>query len=235
MKQMEKIIRLFDKQKRYRKNRIIKYMACVIVIFVYFNYRYWDILSYISLPIIPLMPHHISKLNSLGIAIVWGVVILIETIINCQIKPVNDKQKKCYLNYLYVKKILDLVFAVVCLTYSVNMLINYTHKIMPSDNIAIYVSVGYLVLCLLDKEYWVNLNEYKNMKIEYTEYVDGNGKIIPVGAKVVYKGKLYKVEKLSTGEVKMNCRGMGSNTDEWLKLEDVIKESSVILFDGIHY
>lgn len=43
------------------------------------------------------------------------------------------------------------------------------------------------------------------------------------------------MEKLSTGEVKMNCRGMGSNTDEWLKLEDVIKESSVILFDGIHY
>lgn len=106
---------------------------------------------------------------------------------------------------------------------------------MPLDNIAIYVSVGYLVLCLLDKEYWDNLNEYQNMKIEYTEYVDGNGKIIPVGAKVVYKGKLYKVEKLSTGEVKMNCRGMGSNTDEWLKLEDVIKESSVILFDGIHY
>lgn len=67
------------------------------------------------------------------------------------------------------------------------------------------------------------------MKIVYTEYVDG--KIIPVGEDVIYKGKMYKMEKLSTGEVKMNCRGMGFNTDACLILEEIIKESLIILLD----
>ena len=59
-----------------RKLRILRYVACVIILFIMFCDSYWNLLAYIDLPCAPLLEENLRDTlhsSGMGVFIAWVV------------------------------------------------------------------------------------------------------------------------------------------------------------------
>ena len=69
----------------YKKIEFIKLLACIIVVFIYINWKYMNFLEYIKFPIFPLLPSIVRKINIIRLFIKWFIISLILDLIRNKI------------------------------------------------------------------------------------------------------------------------------------------------------
>lgn len=176
-----------------RKLRILRYVACVIILFIMFCDSYWNLLAYIDLPCAPLLEENLrDTLYSSGmyVFIAWVVY----STLFCNLYKIIGKEH--WMNLSYAGNLFDFIFTVYFVIYALNIGIEYANGLQVQVKDEAVLAVLYLMYCALDKSYRLHrINYEKNKIINYTNYCDSEGKPIPVEAKVFYKGKGYTVVK----------------------------------------
>lgn len=176
-----------------RKLRILRYVACVIILFIMFCDSYWNLLAYVDLPCAPLLEENLRDTlhsSGMGVFIAWVVY----SALFCNLyKIIGEKQ---WMNLSYIGILIDFIFTVYFVIYALNIGIEYANGLQVQVKVEAVLAVLYLMYCALDKSYRLHrINYERNKRIDYTNYCDSEGKPIPVDAKVFYKGKGYKVVK----------------------------------------
>ena len=176
-----------------RKLRILRYVACVIILFTMFCDSYWNLLAYIDLPCAPLLEENLRDTlhsSGMGVFIAWVVY----SALFCNLyKIIGEKQ---WMNLSYIGILADFIFTVYFVVYALNIGIEYANGLQVHVKVEAILAVIYLTYCALVTSYRSHqINYERNKKIDYTNYCDSEGKPIPVDAKVFYKGKEYKVVK----------------------------------------
>lgn len=176
-----------------RKLRILRYVACVIILFTMFCDLYWNLLAYIDLPRAPLLEEKLRDTlhsSGMGVFIAWGVY---SALFYNLYRIIGEKQ---WMNLSYIGILADFIFTVYFVIYALNIGIEYANGLQVHVKVEAILAVIYLTYCALDTSYRSHqINYERNKKIDYTNYCDSEGKTIPVDAKVFYKGKEYKVVK----------------------------------------
>lgn len=176
-----------------RKLRILRYVACVIILFTMFCDSYWNLLAYIDLPCAPLLEEKLrDTLHSSGMGVFIAWVVYSALFYNLY-RIIGEKQ---WMNLSYIGILADFIFTVYFVVYALNIEIEYANGLQVHVKVEAILAVIYLTYCALDTSYRSHqINYERNKKIDYTNYCDSEGKPIPVDAKVFYKGKEYKVVK----------------------------------------
>lgn len=146
-----------------RKSRIIRYVACVIVIFVYFNWKYWDILAYIDVPSAPLFPNPIVKIDFKFVILSSIIFEMLKCVVrNTAVKKLQElyPYKKVTINYFFIESIADFFLSIIWLAGSLNMIIGYAHGFRPKGYCYFVVSFVYLFVCILSKEHVLFMNKF---------------------------------------------------------------------------
>lgn len=176
-----------------RKLRILRYVACVIILFTMFCDSYWNLLAYIDLPCAPLLEEKLRDTlhsSGMGVFIAWVVY---SALFHNLYRIIGEKQ---WMNLSYIGILADFIFTVYFVVYALNIEIEYANGLQVHVKVEAILAVIYLTYCALDTSYRSHqINYERNKKIDYTNYCDSEGKPIPVDAKVFYKGKEYKVVK----------------------------------------
>ena len=91
-----------------RKLRILRYMACIIILFIVFCSLYWNVLEYINLPCVPLIAEKYRALLHRGVIVIfvaWIVYkLLFQNLYRCD--------EKYYMKLLYIDKLIDCIFTI---------------------------------------------------------------------------------------------------------------------------
>lgn len=200
-----------------RKLRILRYVTCIIILFIAFCNSYWNLLAYIDLPCVPLLGNEFrSVLQSTGI-VVFIIWLLYGALFHNLYRVVN---KKYWMNLSYTDILLDFIFTVYFLVYALNIWIEYANGFQVQIRTEAVLAITYLVFCALDKSYTLHKNKYEqNRQVDYTEYCDSEGNPIPIDAKVFYKGKKYEVVKYN-GIYRLLPYGDKMISSALIKLED---------------
>ena len=176
-----------------RKLRILRYVACVIILFTMFCDSYWNLLAYIDLPCALLLEEKLRNTlhsSGMGVFIAWVVY---SALFHNLYRIIGEKQ---WMNLSYIGILADFIFTVYFVVYALNIEIEYANGLQVHVKVEAILAVIYLTYCALDTSYRSHqINYERNKKIDYTNYCDSEGKPIPVDAKVFYKGKEYKVVK----------------------------------------
>lgn len=149
-----------------RKSRLVNYISCIVIIFTFFNWKYWDVVKEFSLPVAPLLPEKIRQLNIIVLLVIWLVVWVVREVIrNTVIYELynNYEENDILINYYFCEGIIDFFFSVVCLMYSLSMFVDYTHEIYPTDVFAFWIAALYIGGHYIKKQY--NLFNCKFKKI----------------------------------------------------------------------
>lgn len=176
-----------------RKLRILRYMACIIILFIAFCSSYWNVLEYINLSCALLLAaKYRMLLHKSGIAI-FGIWITYSLLF-------QNLYRKCdiayYMQLSYIDILLDFLFTVYFLLYAVNLGIEYANGLEIQIEVQAIIAVAYLIYGALGTSYTLHRIRYEhNQPIKYTGYCDNEGKPIPIEAKIFYNGKEYKVVK----------------------------------------
>lgn len=185
------LIKSFWNLSTLRKCRLGRCISCFLILFLWFCNSYWNVLSYIAWPCLPLFGDNLrSFLHSTikGVFISW---LLYKPII---LKLYKVLYFKCALQVSYAKVLLDCVYTVLFLTYAINLMVEFVNDIQVDVTLPMLVSVGYLMYCGLQESYFIHKKHYQQyIQIRYTDYCDSRGKEIPEGAEVFYKGKGYEI------------------------------------------
>lgn len=204
-----------------RKLRILRYVACEIILFIMFCDSYWNLLDYIDLPCAPLLEENFRDAihsSGMGVLIAWTVYSAF--FYNLYI-IVSEKH---WMNLSYIGTLIDFTFTVYFLVYALNIGIEYANGLQVQIKIEAILAVVYLMHCALKKSYTLHkINYERNKRRDYTNYCDSEGKTIPVDAKVFYKGKGYKVEKCK-GVYKLLPREKGIIFSTLITLEDAASD-----------
>lgn len=195
---------LFGDKPFLRKLRILRYVTCIIILFIAFCNSYWNLLAYIDLPCAPLLEDKFRNiLQSTGI-VVFIVSILYSTLFHNLYRSSN---KKYWMQLSYIDILLDFMFTVYFLAYALNLWIEYANGLKVQIKTEIILAVVYLIYCALGKSYTLHKIKYEqNKQVDYTDYCDSKGQPIPVDAKVFYKGKGYRVVKYEGIYRLLSCR-----------------------------
>lgn len=174
-----------------RKLRILRYVACVIILFILFCDSYWNLLPYIDLPCAPLLEENLrGTLHKSGMVVFIGWMIY--SVSFCSLYRI--KNEKHWMNLLYIDILINFAFTVYFVAYALNIGIEYANGLQVQVKVEAILAVLYLMYCALDKSYKIHqINFERNKIINYTNYCDSEGKPIPVNAKVFYKGKGYRI------------------------------------------
>ena len=90
-----------------RKLRILRYVACVIILFIMFCDSYWNLLAYIDLPCAPLLEENLRDTlhsSGMGVFIAWVVY----SALFCNLyKIIGEKQ---WMNLSYIGILIDFIF-----------------------------------------------------------------------------------------------------------------------------
>lgn len=204
-----------------RKLRILRYVTCIIILFIAFCDSYWNLLAYIDLPCAPLLGNEFrSVLQSTGI-VVFIIWLLYGALFHNLYRVVN---KKYWMNLSYTDILLDFIFTVYFLVYALNIWIEYANGFQVQIRTETVLAITYLVFCALDKSYTLHKNKYElNRQVDYTEYCDSEGNTIPIDAKVFYKGKKYEVVKYN-GIYRLLPYGDKMISSALIKLEDAASD-----------
>ena len=204
-----------------RKLRILRYVVCIIILFIAFCDSYWNLLVYIDLPCAPLLhEEYRTTLHSTGIVIlvVW---ILYRALFHNLFRVINDKS---WMKLSYIEILIDFIFTMYFLAYALNIGIEYANGLQIQIKTEVVLSVTYLIYCALSKSYILHqINYKKNLECQYTNYCDNEGNRIPGDAKVFYKGKGYKVVK-HDGIYRILPCGENIISSQLIKLEDAASD-----------
>lgn len=174
-----------------RKLRILRYVVCVIILFIMFCDSYWNLLAYIDLPCAPLLEENLrDTLHTSGmrVFIVWVVY---SVFFGSLYRIIDEKQ---WMNLSYIDILIDVVFTMYFVVYALNIGIEYANGLQVQIKVEATLAVLYLMYSALNKSYKLyQINFERNKIINYTNYCDSEGKPIPVDAKVFYKGKGYRI------------------------------------------
>lgn len=218
----------YSQGKSERKNRIIRYIGCVLILFVWILKNYCNLLEYVKTPAVPLLPTFFRNLDIIAIVVAYILFyILFWIMLEKFIADENKENKlKCKAVYNCIEYIISMLF----LLYAVNLLIEFANKVtMPATlPFTAFFSLCYLIICLLEKKYYTYYYENNNDLNEYTDYFDKNGDRIPVNAKVCYKGRLYTVIK-DENHIKLDNGTICKVGNDCLNIEDVIADGFVII------
>lgn len=173
-----------------RKLRILRYMACIIILFIVFCSSYWNVLEYINLPCVPLIAEKYRVLLHRGVIVIfvaWIVYkLLFQNLYRCD--------EKYYMKLLYIDKLIDCIFTICFLSYAINLWIEYANGLKIKIKMQACIAIVYLIYGVLSTSYALHRIKYENNQpVKYTGYCDNEGKPIPIEARIFYKGKEYKV------------------------------------------
>lgn len=203
-----------------RKNRLLRYVACIIILFLEFCDSYWNLLAYVDLPCAPLVQEkYRATLHSAGIIvlIVWIVYI---ALFHNLFSIINGKY---WMILSYLGCLIDFIFTMFFLVYALNIGIEFVNGLQIQIKTEFILSFIYLLYCVVVKSYISFKIKYEQNHKEYTNYCDSEGNKIPVDAKVFYKGKGYNVEKCAEGYEILSC-GEKNTSSQWIKLEDAASD-----------
>ena len=206
-----------------RKLRILRYVTCLIILFVAFCDSYWNLLEYIDLPRAPLFQERyriILHSSEIMVWILWGLYsALYQNLYN-----VFDRKFWIKLSYVYI--LIDFVITMYFLIYALNLVVEFVNGLTINIREEAAFAVVYLVYCALQSSYTSHKIRYqKREQMIYTGFCDSKGEPIPKEAKVFYKGKQHKVEKYE-GEYRLLPHGVNWIGSDSLKLEDAASDLS---------
>lgn len=200
-----------------RKTRIIQYITCFIILFIFICDNYWNLLIYINFPTIPLLPLGFRKMLSNGCL---KIVFLIMWIFRTHISYIIFKDiKKASLSTWIIDFFVSIYFAMIAL----NIGIEYANGEQINILIETIIASFYLLGCIID---YINYEHDKFLhKIdkEYTNYYDCNHSEIAVNDYVIYQNQKHKVVKRENEYYLSLCN---KNPFSSIKLEDAIKNDS---------
>ena len=174
-----------------RKLRILRYIVCIIILFIVFCSSYWNVLEYIDLPCAPLLAEKYRMLLHI-IGIVGFVIWIVYNLLFQNLYKIYDE--KYHMKLLYIDILLDFLFTVIFLLYAINLGIEYANGFETRIKVQAFIATAYLIYGALSTSYTLHRIRYeRNQPVKYTGYCDNEGKAIPVEARVFYKGKGYKI------------------------------------------
>lgn len=210
-----------------RKLRILRYVACIIILFIAFCNSYWNLLAYVDLPCAPLLrDDYRYVLHSTGILMV--AVWLLYSAFFQNIYRVISRER--WMKVSYIDILIELTLTIYFLAYALNLGIEYANGLEIHIKEETVLAVVYLIYCILRKSYTLHrINFEKNKYIEYTKYCDNKGQQIPVDSKIFYKGKEHKVVKYE-GIYRLLPYDEQVISSELIKLEDAASDTEGNLF-----
>lgn len=93
-----------------RKLRILRYIVCIIILFIVFCSSYWNVLEYIDLPCAPLLAEKYRMLLHI-IGIVGFVIWIVYNLLFQNLYKIYDE--KYHMKLLYIDILLDFLFTVI--------------------------------------------------------------------------------------------------------------------------
>jgi hypothetical protein len=174
-----------------RKLRILRYVACIIILFIVFCNSYWNVLLYIDLPCAPLLEEKCRMLLHETVIEVFIVWIVYEMLFQNLYRVID---KKHHMELSYIDILVDGIFTLYFLLYAVNLGIEYANGLEIQIKYQAIIAGTYLIYGALSTSYTLHRIKYEhNQCIIYTGYCDSEGQLIPIDAKVFYRGKKYKI------------------------------------------
>lgn len=183
----------FSKALVERKIRILRYITCIIILFVAFCKYYWNILVYINLPCPPIKSEFVVffELTRIKVFVAWILFFIIIQFIQ------KNKKNRFKMQLFYLYKVLDFLFAVYFIIYAVSLWIQFENGVLIQIKTESIVSIIYLVCCGFEKTYSIHKRTFEKKeqqdKLIYTHFCDNDGYAITDKDLVFYKGKEHKV------------------------------------------
>lgn len=201
----------FDAGKPFlRKLRIMRYMVCVVIIFIFICDSYWNVLTYINLPCAPLLAKSVRDFLRSSVVIIfilWLLFIMLFPKLYRYISMLcqnrhrdngdnEDNGDKWKMIISYIQNLLNFFFTMYFIVYAVNKVIEYANGLPVHITVEVTVAFIYLIGCAFAKSILLHsINYERNKTISYTNFCDSTGTRIPVDAYVFYNGKSYFVEQ----------------------------------------
>jgi len=168
---MEKILEflkmVFNKEVNViRRLRLLRYVACAIIIFIAICEKYWNLLAYIELPCAPLLDEKWREvIRCIGgpMVIAW---IIYKTIYGIIYKFVIENLKVSYIDLL-----IEYVFSLYWLIYVLNIGIEYANGLQIQIGAEVVISVIYLVYCKLENLWFFHQYTYEYNKLSLCEHM----------------------------------------------------------------
>ena len=173
-----------------RKLRILRYVTCIIILFIAFCDLYWNVLAYIDLPCAPLLDDKFREVMHSSIVAVFICWILYSAFWGNICRIFDGKYVRIV---LYILDLFDFLFTVYFLAYVINIAIEYANGLQVEIRIQTIFSIVYLTYFALHTSYILHQQSYAKRAMRYTHYCDSEGVPIPVGANVFYNGKEYRI------------------------------------------
>lgn len=223
----EKVKKFLNGDKSFlRKLRILRYIVCIIILFIVFCSSYWNVLEYINLPCAPLLIEKYRVLlhrSGIVIFVAWVAYKLLY-------QNLYGRYEKYYMQLSYIEKLLDCFFTIYFLLYAINLGVEYANGLEIQIKVQAFIAIAYLIYGAISASYTLHRIRYENNKpVEYTGYCDNEGKPIPIEAKIFYKGKEYKVVN-HEGIYRLLPYDEKIITSGLIKLEDVACDRDGSLF-----
>lgn len=210
-----------------RKLRILRYVACIIILFIVFCSSYWNVLEYINLPCAPLLAEKYRMLLHRSEIVVFVIWIAYKLLFQNLYKICDGEY---HMQLLYIDILLDCFFTIYFLLYAINLGIEYANGLEMQIKVQTVIAIAYLIYGVLSTSYTMHRIRYKrNQPVKYTGYCDNEGKPIPIEARIFYKGKEYKVIKYERIYCLLPHDGKGISS-ELIKLEDAASDGNGSLF-----
>lgn len=222
IKEALKIAKEFEQMGMFKKARWLINISCWIVIAEAINAEYFDILSYIDLPCLPVIAREtiwfdkVSLLISMVLMFIFDFAVF-ELLSNC-----GDPSKA--MKIAYVHKLIMLCGCIYLFLYAVNLFLKYANGVSVDTKVETTVSVVYLLCNWLKVSYNRHREIYELLRRRSTGYFDSNGIEIMEGDYIIYFQRKHKVVRhdsdyllLPDGEVFIS--------KELTKLSDIYKDS----------
>ena len=125
-----------------RKLRILRYIVCIIILFIVFCSSYWNVLEYIDLPCAPLLAEKYRMLLHI-IGIVGFVIWIVYNLLFQNLYKIYDE--KYHMKLLYIDILLDFLFTVIFLLYAINLGIEYANGLETRIKVQAFIATAYLI------------------------------------------------------------------------------------------
>lgn len=231
---LNSILEEYNKGRCERKIRIIKYVACCIILLLWIIIENPRLSEYFNdVRFLPRLPEFLRDADSILFIILAGATFLIVRRI-IFINFIVQKDNETKVRFGAICNCVEFIISIRFLLYSVNLVLEYFNDTSPNNiymHIAYIFSTIYLVVCIVTRVYFLYIAEHANDMYVYTDYFDANGDRIREGAAVCYNGKLYHVKNVNNN-IKLCNAKMRGFTDEWIDIENIISDCSVIIVNN---
>lgn len=149
-----------------RKLRILRYVACIIILFIVFCNSYWNVLLYIDLPCAPLLEEKCRMLLHETVIEVFIVWIVYEMLFQNLYRVID---KKHHMELSYIDILVDGIFTLYFLLYAVNLGIEYANGLEIQIKYQAIIAGTYLIYGALSTSYTLH-----RIKYEHNQCMDQN-------------------------------------------------------------